>query len=115
MPDQVRLDVRLRVLEAVADSGLRAEMHNTVDINGIGKALERLGVREIDTLEPETIAELLLQVCEPRLLQFRIVIIVEIVDSDDLVAALEQNARRRRTDETCSSRNQYSHGRSLGG
>ena len=57
------------------------------------KPFERRGVGKIEPFEPESVAELLLQAREPRLLQPGVVIIVEIVDADDLVAALEQRAR----------------------
>ena len=79
------------------------------------RRFERLGVGEIDPLEAEAVAELPLQLVEPRLLQRRIVIIVEIVDPDDVVAALEQGARGRRADEPRSPGDQNSHGRAIGG
>src|SRR5438270_11581130 len=115
MADQVGSNISARVLEAVADARLCAEVDDAVDLDRVGEALERLGVGEVDLLEPEAIAELLLHSRQPRLLERRIIIFVEIVDADDLVAPLEQGARRRRADEPRSPRDQYSHGRPIGG
>ena len=80
MTDEVRLDVGARVLEAVADAGLRAEMDDPVDVDAVGERLQRGGVGEVDPLEAEAVAELARETVEPRLLERRIVIIVEIVD-----------------------------------
>ena len=78
----------------------------------VGDALERFCIGKIDPLEPKTVAELRARPVEPGLLQLRVVIIVEVVDPDDIVAAaLEQCPRGRRTDETCATRDQNSHGR----
>ena len=52
----------------------------------VSDPLERLGIRKVHSLEVETVAVLLLQIVEPRLLQRRIVIIVDIIDADDIVA-----------------------------
>ena len=104
MADQVRLDVGARVFEAVADAGLGAQVDDAGDVERICERFERIGVREIEALEAVAVAELLLQSRKPRLLQLGVVIIVETVDSDDLVAALEQRARRCSADEPRSSR-----------
>src|SRR6185369_14487523 len=110
MADQVRLNVGHRIFEAVADAGLRPEVNDTVDVDRVGECLQRIGIREIQTLEPEAIAELLLQLGEPRLLETRIIIVVQTVDPDDVVAALEQCPRRRSADEPRSTCDQNSHG-----
>ena len=115
MADEVRLHIGLRVLDAVADAGLRAEMDDAFESIGVGKPLKRFGVREIDAFEAEAVAVLAREIVEPRLLERRIVIIVEIVDADDVVAALQQGARRCRADEARGSCNENSHGRPIGG
>src|SRR5438105_15384603 len=115
MPDEVGLDVGLRVFQAVADASLRAEVDDTVDLERIGDALQRLSVGEIHAFETNAIAKLLLQLRHPRLLQARIIIIVEIVDADDLVAAFEQCPRYGSADEPRSPSNQYRHRRPIGG
>ena len=72
-------------------------------------------VRDNQPLEAKAMAEQLQKPGQPRLLQRRVVIIVEIVDSDDLVAALEQRARGRCANEPCGTRDQNSHDRAIGG
>ncbi len=114
MADEVRPDVRLRIFEAVTHPGLRPEVDDAVDVDAARGAFQCFGVGEIDALEAELVAELLLQLRQPRLLQLRVVIVIEAVDPDDLVAALEQGARCRRSDKPRSSRDQNRHGGFLG-
>src|SRR5881398_1522824 len=57
MPDEVRLNVRLRVLDAVANARLRPEVDDAVERVGAGERLERLRVRKIHSLEAEAFAE----------------------------------------------------------
>src|SRR5689334_425134 len=109
MPDEVRSNVSLRVLDAVAHACLGPEVDDVVESVGASEPLQRLGIREVDALEPEAIAVLALKATEARLLQCGIVIIIEIVDADDLVAAFEKCARSGCSDETRSSRDQNSH------
>ena len=116
MADEVRLDVGAAGSRGCSERrpgrrGGRCRRSRCVSV----KLVQRFGIGEVDAFEAEPVAELLLQLVEPRLLQRRIVIIVEIVDADDLVAALQQRARRRRADEPRSPRDQNSHGRSIGG
>src|SRR5215210_4172786 len=99
MADQVRLHVRARIFEAVADPGLGAQMDDPVEFARRGEALELVGAGEVDSLETKAVAEVLGQVVEPGLLQRWIVISIEVVDADDLLAAFEQNAGSRRADE----------------
>jgi hypothetical protein len=115
MPDEVRLNISFRVLDAVADSGLRAEVNDAVKRVRLGQALERNWVGKIHALETKTVAVLALQTIEPCPLERRVIIIVEIVDPDHLVATLQQGVRRGGADEPRSPCDQNSHGRSLGG
>ena len=105
MADEVRLDVGAGILEAVANARLRPEVDDAVELDAVGHALERLRIGKIGPLEPKTVAELFGESVEPSLLQPGVVIIVEVINPDDiLAAALEQCPRRRRTDETRSTR-----------
>ena len=103
------------MLDAVADAGLCAEVHDRVERMHIGDLLQCVGIGKIHPLKAEAVAILPLQTVEPRLLQRRIVIIVEIVDPDDLVTAVEEGARRGPSDEPCSPRDQNSHKALIGG
>ena len=57
----------------------------------------------------------LLQTVKPSLFERGIIIVVEVVDPEYRVAAIEQRARCCSTDESRSSRDQNSHEHPLGG
>src|SRR5438309_8256680 len=90
-------------------------MDDAVDLDCVRERLERVSVREIQPLEAEAVAILPREPVEPSLLQRRVVIIVEAVDSDDIVTALHQRATRRGADEARGPGDKHSHVRSLGG
>src|SRR3954468_4178679 len=115
MADEVGLHIGLWVLDAVADPRLRAQMNDVFEVIGVGKALERFGVGEIHPFEPKAVAVLARQIVEPRLLEGRVLIVIEIVAPDDVIAALKKGTRRGRADEPRGSSNENSHGRPIGG
>ena len=114
MPDEVGADIGRGVLDAVAHAGLRPEVDDAVESVGVGQALQRVGVGEIDPLEAEPLAEIARQPVDAGLLERGVVIVVEVVDPDDLLAAFEQGAAGRRTDETRGSGDEDGHGRAIG-
>ena len=107
--DQVRLDIGIGILETVANPGLRSEMDDRIDFNAVGEPLQLVVVGKVDPLEPEAIVELAGKIGEPRSLESGIIIIVEVVDPDHLVSALEKGARSRSANEPSSPRHQNSH------
>ena len=78
---------------------------------GGGKGFKRLLVGEIYLFEREAVAMRFSEPLEARALQRRIVIIIEIVDPDDLLAAIHQLQRCRRSDEAGDAGNEYAHAR----
>jgi hypothetical protein len=84
-------------------------MDDSVDWNCVGNAVQRLPVGEIDTSEGEAVVRPALEVNKAGFLELRVVIIVEIVDPDHLVAAAEQCTRDCRTDESRSAGHKNSH------
>ena len=115
MPDEVRLCVGFRIGEAVADAGLRAEMHDPVEVGGSSQFFQRACVREVELIEAEAIAEIGAQPIEPGALQRRIVIIVEIIDADDLLAPRQKRASGRRANEASHPRDENRHASDLAG
>ena len=111
MPDEVRLHIGRGILEAVADARLRPEMDDAVDVHRLGEAVQRSASAKSSRSKRKRLPNCCCKLVQPRLLKRGIVIIVEVVDADDVIAALEQRARRRRTDEPRSPRNQHSHAR----
>src|SRR5206468_10890277 len=83
------------------------KMHHRVEFAGCEKLAHRLALDDVELLkkEPGTRAQAL----EPRLLEPDVVVRVQIVDAHNLVAAIEQLVRQRRTDESGSSRDKDLH------
>ena len=77
-----------------------------------GKFGQRGFIAEIKLFEGELLALRLAYPVDPRTLQRRIVIIVEIVDADNLLAAVEQRLHNMRSYETGSAGDEQSHVRS---
>ena len=103
--DQVGLDVGLGMGQRITHPGLRREMDDAVEIRVRPENLgQRFGRGDIGAHETE--AGPGLQALDPRLFERRIVIVVEIIDTDDLVAACEQTFGHVVTDETGGAGNQ---------
>jgi len=86
VPDEVGAHIGAGVVDAVAYPGLRPEVDDPVEVAAIGQAGELVGLGEVDLAEAEAVAEILRQPIQARLLERRVVIIVEVVDPDHLVA-----------------------------
>ena len=113
---QVRLEIGAGVLEAVANAGLRAEMDDAVEITTAAESLKRRGVGKIEprrrrNRSPKSDARRSSRAC----FNARIVIVVEIVDADDRLAAREQGSGRCRPDESSNPRDEHRHSRRLAG
>ena len=91
--DQVRLHISVRVLDRVADAGLGAEMCDLVERQFTKRLIEPLAISEIRFDEVETATEILLLLRHSVPLQIDAVISVEVIDPDDVLAALQQPAR----------------------
>src|SRR6476659_4966010 len=96
MPDQIRLNIGARILQAVADARLRAEVDDAVKLDPVRDALQRLCVGEIDLLETEAITELAREAVHARLFEFGIVISVKVIDPDNILAAAPEQCSRSR-------------------
>ncbi len=99
--DQVRIDIGVRVVDAVAHPGLRREMNDadwTVGCKQLGDNVPVLQVRG-DKLEAVPPGKPGL----PGLLQADIIVGVEVVDADHALAAGEQAPRHMEADEACDT------------
>src|SRR5437868_8969864 len=106
MTNQVRLNVGGGVFDAVANPSLGAEMDDAIEIVSGHHLVQGCRIGKIDLFEPEAVVEAACQTLEPGPLEGRIVVIIEVVDPDHLVAALEQYTRRGRADEPGGTRHQ---------
>ena len=102
-PDQVALQVRIRIGDAVADAGLGGQVHDLVELLLRKEPVDGLLVGQVHLpdLEPEGLA--------PAFLQADVVIIVEIVDSDHLIPALLEREHQLGTDKPGRPGHEYFH------
>src|SRR5580704_14153972 len=105
----VALHVGMRCLDRIAHARLSPKMHHTLEFFLCEAARHTCGVRAIKLNEAK--ARLLLKQSEACLLQGDVVVVIEIVEANDLVAALEQTPRRMKTDEARGSGDQDLHRR----
>src|SRR5438046_636623 len=111
--DQVGIDISRGVFDRIAHPGLGGKMHHRVEFSGCEKLAHRLALDDVELLkkEPGTRAQAL----QARLLEPDVVVIVQIVDAHNLVAAIEQLMRLRRADESGGPRNENFHFRAREG
>ena len=108
LADNVALDIGVGVFQAVADAGLRGQVHDPVDIGPAGKRFGHgLAIADINLGEGEIF--LRHQLRQTRGLQIGVVIVVEIVDAEDGVAAGQQNPAHMHADEAGGPCYQYRH------
>src|SRR4051794_5063763 len=94
----IAVDVRERRLDAVANAGLRAEMNDASELLRCEQLCHRFAIGEIELDELEVLASA--EDLEPSVLQRDVVVLIEVVETDHLVAALEQCPRRMKTNES---------------
>ena len=95
--DDVAVDVGKRILQRVAHAGLRREVNHALELLAREQLRHPRPVGEIQLDEAEV--RPLPQLREPRLLQRDVVVVVEVVEPDDFVAALQQELRGVEADE----------------
>ena len=106
--DDVGVDVGVRILQRIAHAGLRGQMHHAVELLACKQLFHAGAVGHVELDEAE--AFLRREARQTRLLESWIVVIVEIVETDDFVAARQQNLRYVAADEARSARDQHFHG-----
>lgn len=99
--DEVALEVGARVLDGVADARLGGEVHHDVEAVLGEQALDEGGVAQVPAHEGEAGVRIDLgQHAEARVLDARVVVAVEVVESDDgIIGLLEQLLDEEGTDE----------------
>ena len=107
-PDEVALDVGAGIRNRIAHAGLRGEVDHAVE-RLAGKQLAHGGfVFEAALDEGE--ARFLAQQRQARFLERRVVVVVDVVEADDGVAAREQRAGHVESDEAGGAGDEHVHG-----
>jgi hypothetical protein len=95
--DEVGIDVGSRVLQRVADARLRTHVDDRLRSLHAEEARHSRAVCQIEAMEAE--ARVARQLGEPCLLQPGIVVVVEVVETDHLVAARQEELADVESDE----------------
>ncbi len=105
--DDIALDVGVRLLQRVAHPRLRAQMHDALEFPGSEQLRHRLPIRQVGMDEPERLVRL--EPGEAGLLERDVVVIIEIVESDDLIASIEEALCGGRANEPGGARDEKFH------
>src|SRR5262249_35878131 len=101
---KIGVEISVRVLQRIANTGLRGQMHHRPEL-ALGKnAFDRAALGEIDLLESKFAK--FAQNSQACLLQCRIVIIVDAVHADHGATSFKEPAGKRKADETRGAGNQ---------
>ena len=103
----VCIDVGLRILQRVSDARLRGEMHDAIGTLALEDVPESALIGIVDCFVLKPVATN--QSGKARSLQRDIVVVVQIVDADNRVAAREQLRRDVRADESGASGDEHLH------
>src|SRR5262245_55352465 len=103
-PDEIAVDVRVRIGERVANAGLRGEMDDAIEAFFAEQPFQAFAITEF--LAHQAKARMWRKTRKPRLLQRRIVVVIDVVQADDFVAAREQSLAGVISDEPGSAGDQ---------
>ena len=105
--DYVAVDVAVRIFQRMTHPCLRAKVHHPLELSGSKQVHHRCLVGKVRSHKLES--RLSLQAFEARGLERDIVIIVEIVEPDHVVAPLQKAQCGKRSDEAGCARNKDFH------
>ena len=100
--DQVRIHVGMRVSKRIPHAGLRSEVDHDGKPMPRKQFRNRNAIRQVQSLELKALV--VAENIEPRGLQLRIVIRIQVVDPYDAVTGLKQSLRHVESDEARGSR-----------
>ena len=106
--DEIAVDIGMRVQQGVAHAGLGGKVDDLVEFLGGEQRLHAGTVTDIQFDEAEF--RVFGQSLEAAFLEADVVIIVEIVEADDLVATRQQAQRGSHADKAGSAGNENFHG-----
>jgi hypothetical protein len=95
--DNVRLDVRMRILDRISHASLRGEMHNAAEAMRREQRLHRAAIGDINFLEAKAASRF--KPRQSREFEVWVVVVVEVVDANNFITAVEKRGCDMRTDE----------------
>src|SRR5215470_15709551 len=107
--DDVCVVIKPRVLNGGPDASARSQMHDRVQFFVVKNTSHRVALAKIDVANGYVFCK----TSNVRLLDLRIVKIVEVIQDDHLMARQEQLLNKMRADEARATRDQDSHGAKL--
>ncbi len=111
-PGDIARHVGVRVLERIAHPRLRGEVHDALEFLAPEEVRHAAVVGEIELDETKTRQRL--EPREPRPLQVHVVVVVEVVEPHDFIAARDEALRDMRADEPRSTGDEDLHARLTG-
>ena len=106
---QIGVQIGMGIFQRIAHAGLGGEMNHAMKTAAGEQILRRRAVGEVEPMEGET--PVLRERLETRLLQRRVIVVIEAVDAGHGAAGLEQAARETKSDEPCCPGDQDGRGR----
>ena len=106
--NKIRADIGGRIVEAVAHPRLCPQMYDPVDRRVSQRGAKRIRIGKVEPMEAE-VSPFCRNHREPRLLQLRIVISIEIINPDHRIAARKQGAGDVHADEAGASGDENGH------
>ena len=98
--DQVRLQIGIRVVDAVAHPGLGRQVDDVLHGMAFEDGIELGIVGQVSPVESEVFAS---KQSQPLLFQAYLIVVIEIVHCDDRTAECEQFSCKMKADETGST------------
>ncbi len=105
--DEIGFDIRVRILDRVAHAGLRGEIDDALRLEFRERFFDGGAIFERRFHEPK--ARMRREPRETRFFQLHVVIGVEVVEAEHLIAARQQPFAQVRADEARRARDQYPH------
>jgi hypothetical protein len=105
--DDVALDMGVRLFQRMAHPRLSAQMHDALESFGGEQPRHRVTVGQVHMDEPESSAPL--EPGETGLLERHVVVVIQVVESDNLVAAIEETLCGGRSNKPRGARNEKFH------
>jgi hypothetical protein len=108
-PHEIDIDIAFRVVDGVTHASLGDEVHDHVEVVVSKELCHTIAIRQVQLDESEVLADVALlrkglEVLEPVALELRVVLVVEVVDTDDRVVACQQHLGQVKADKAGTSR-----------